>query len=91
MQKLLTIGAFGLKNSVSGIPPERLRLRIQGGFAMKVLIVGGAGHVGTTTLPYMKSHHQFRILDLSPPKDSSVDYIQGSVTDPQIVQRAVKG
>lgn len=58
---------------------------------MKVLIVGGAGHVGTMTLPYMKSHHQFRILDLSPPRDSSVEYIQGSVTDPQIVQRAVKG
>ena len=35
---------------------------------MKVLIVGGAGHVGTMTLPYMKSHHQFRVLDLSPPQ-----------------------
>ena len=30
---------------------------------MKVLIVGGARHVGTMTLPYMKSHHQFRVLD----------------------------
>ena len=58
---------------------------------MKVLIVGGAGHVGTMTLPYMKSHHQFRILDLSPPKDSTVEYIEGSVTDPEVVQRAVKG
>ena len=58
---------------------------------MKVLIVGGAGHVGTMTLPYMKPHHQFRILDLSPPKDSTVEYIEGSVTDPEVVQRAVKG
>ncbi len=58
---------------------------------MKVLIVGGAGHVGTMTLPYMKSHHQFRILDLSPPKDSTVEYIAGSVTDPEVVQQAVKG
>lgn len=58
---------------------------------MKVLLVGGSGHVGTMTLPYMKDHHQFRILDLFPPKDPSIEYVQGSVTDPQIVQQAVKG
>ena len=58
---------------------------------MKVLLVGGSGHVGSMTLPYMKAHHQFRILDLSPPKDPTVDYIQGSVTDPEIVQQAIKG
>ena len=36
---------------------------------MNVLLIGGAGHVGTMTLPYMKSHHNFRVLDLNPPKD----------------------
>ena len=58
---------------------------------MNVLLIGGSGHVGTMTLPYMKEHHNFRILDLSPPKDNSVDYIQGSVTDVDIVQEALKG
>ena len=58
---------------------------------MNVLLIGGSGHVGTMTLPYMKSHHNFRVLDLSPPKDTSIDYIQGSVTDPVIVQEALKG
>jgi len=58
---------------------------------VKVLLVGGAGHVGTMTIPYMKTNHQFRILDLSPPRDSSIDYIEGSVTDPNIVQQALKG
>lgn len=58
---------------------------------MKVLLVGGSGHVGTMTLPYMKEHHQFRVLDVSPPKDTSVEFIQGSVTDPSIIQNAVKG
>ena len=43
------------------------------------------------TLPYMKSHHNFRVLDLSPPKDPSIEYIQGSVTDPDIVQKALEG
>ncbi|MCG9129779.1 NAD(P)-dependent oxidoreductase [Candidatus Poribacteria bacterium] len=58
---------------------------------MNVLLIGGSGHVGTMTLPYMKEHHNFRILDPSPPKDNSVDYIQGSATDVDIVQEALKG
>ena len=31
------------------------------------------------------------MLDVNPPKDTSIDYIQGSVTDPDIVQEALKG
>ena len=58
---------------------------------MNVLLVGGSGHVGTMTLPYMKKHHNFRVLDLAPPKDESIEYIQGSVTDVDIVQEALKG
>ena len=58
---------------------------------MNVLLVGGSGHVGTMTLPYMKEHHNFRVLDLAPPKDKSIEYIQGSVTDVAIVQEALKG
>ncbi len=58
---------------------------------MKILLVGGSGHVGTMTLPYMKPHHEFRVFDISPPKDASVDYICGSVTDAKLVQEAVKG
>lgn len=58
---------------------------------MNVLLIGGSGHVGTMTLPYMKEHHNFRVLDLSPPKDDSIEYIQGSVTDVNIVQEALKG
>ena len=58
---------------------------------MNVLLVGGSGHVGTMTLLYMKEHHNFRVLDLAPPKDKSIEYIQGSVTDVDIVQEALKG
>ena len=58
---------------------------------MNVLLVGGSGHVGTMTIPYMKEHHNFRVLDVNPPKDDSVEYIQGSVTDPSIVQEALNG
>ena len=40
---------------------------------MNVLLIGGSGHVGTMTLPYMKSHHNFRVLDLNPPKDDRLN------------------
>ncbi len=58
---------------------------------MNVLLVGGSGHVGTMTLPYMKEQHNFRVLDLAPPKDESIEYIHGTVTDADIVQKALKG
>ena len=50
---------------------------------MNVLLVGGSGHVGTMALPYLKAHHRCRILDLRPPTDTSVEYIQsmGDVVD----------
>ena len=57
---------------------------------MNVLLVGGSGHVGTMTIPYMKDHHKFRVLDINPPKDESIEYIHGSVTDVDIVQEAIK-
>ena len=58
---------------------------------MKLLLVGGAGRVGTMTAPYLKSKHQLRVLDVVPPHDPEIEYIQGSVTDPAAIQRALKG
>lgn len=58
---------------------------------MRLLLVGGSGHVGSMTLPYLKTHHACRVLDLKPPGDDSVEFVQGSVTDPQAVRRAVEG
>ena len=34
---------------------------------MKVLLVGGAGHVGSFITPYLRQHHDLRVLDLRPP------------------------
>ena len=58
---------------------------------MKLLLVGGAGRVGTMTAPYLKSKHRLRVLDVVPPHDPEIEYIQGSVTDPEAIQRALKG
>ena len=61
------------------------------GYPMKVLLAGGSGHVGTMILPYLKDHHELRILDLHPPQDDSVDYVQGAAGDPKALQTAVEG
>ena len=48
------------------------------GFPMKVLLVGASGHVGTFTTPYIIARHQVRVLDLGPPSNDDVEYVQGS-------------
>ena len=58
---------------------------------MNLLLIGGSGHVGTMILPYLKDHHEIRILDLHPPQDDTVDYIQGAAGDPDALRSAVQG
>ena len=58
---------------------------------MKVLIVGGAGNVATWTMPYMRQHHEFRVLDVRPPRVAGVEYVEGSMTDPKALERALDG
>jgi nucleoside-diphosphate-sugar epimerase len=58
---------------------------------MKVLLVGGAGMVGTFVTPYLRQQHALRVLDLQPPKHQDVEYVQGSITDTEAVRRALDG
>ena len=58
---------------------------------MKVLLFGGSGHVGSFITPYLKQHHDLRVLDLRPPRHTGVEYVAGSVTDPEAVQTALSG
>jgi uronate dehydrogenase len=57
---------------------------------MKVLLVGGAGLVGTFITPYLQSRHSLRVLDLNPP-EHDVEYVQGSITNPDDLRRALDG
>src|SRR5918994_1668535 len=54
---------------------------------MKVLLVGGAGHVGTFITPYLRPRHTLRVLDLRPPTHEGLEFVQGSVTDPEALRR----
>ena len=58
---------------------------------MKVLLLGGAGHVGSFLTPYLAEQHQLRVLDLRPPGHPDVDYVAGSVTDPEALRVALAG
>src|SRR3984893_15343384 len=58
---------------------------------MKVLLVGGAGHVGSFVTPYLQRQHSLRVLDLRPPRHAGVDYVEGSITDPEVLVRALDG
>jgi len=62
-----------------------------GGTTMKVLLVGGSGHVGSFLTPYLRARHDLRVLDLHAPRHEGVEYIEGSVTDPDTVRRALEG
>ncbi|MEM2906041.1 MAG: NAD(P)-dependent oxidoreductase [Candidatus Bathyarchaeia archaeon] len=58
---------------------------------MRVLLVGGSGYVGTFITPYLKARHELRVFDTRPPKHKEVEYVEGSVTDPDAVSRALDG
>lgn len=58
---------------------------------MRLLLIGGSGHVGTLVTPYLKAVHTIRVYDLRPPADATLDYWQGSVTDFANLRQAAEG
>ena len=58
---------------------------------MKVLIAGGSGNVATWMMPYMRDWHEFRVLDVHPPRVKDVEYVEGSVTDADALKEALDG
>ncbi len=58
---------------------------------MKVLLVGGSGMVGTFITPYLRKRHNLRVLDVRPPSHPDVEYVEGSITNPDDLRRALDG
>jgi nucleoside-diphosphate-sugar epimerase len=58
---------------------------------VKILLLGGAGGVGTAITPYLTPEHELRVLDVRPPSHPDVEYVAGSVTDPEAVATALDG
>jgi nucleoside-diphosphate-sugar epimerase len=58
---------------------------------MRVLLVGGSGHVGTLITPYLRQRYEVRVLDVRPPRSPDVEFVEGSITDPATLERALDG
>lgn len=58
---------------------------------MKVLLVGGSGMVGSFITPYLRERHDLRVLDLRAPRHDGVEYVAGSIADPDALRRALAG
>jgi nucleoside-diphosphate-sugar epimerase len=58
---------------------------------VKILLVGGSGMVGTFITPYLRERHELRVLDPCPPSHAGIDYLQGSITSPYDLARALDG
>lgn len=56
---------------------------------MRLLLVGGSGHVGRLVLPYLSRSYKVRVLDLRPPGAGDWDYVEGSATDSDALRSAV--
>ena len=56
---------------------------------MKLLIVGGAGYVGSILRPALEASHTCRYLDLRPIAGAEDRCFVGSVRNPELVKRAV--
>ncbi len=65
-----------------------------GSDALRLLVVGGSGYVGTLVLPLMRGF-SIRIFDRVPPRPwpegSSAEYVEGDVTDPAALAEALRG
>lgn len=57
----------------------------------KLLVVGGAGHVGRLVVPELARHHDVTVLDLKDPSVPGVRWHSGSVLDPEVLAEAVPG
>jgi nucleoside-diphosphate-sugar epimerase len=58
---------------------------------VNVLLVGGSGHVGTFLTPYLRERHALRVLDIRPPRHPGIPFVEGSITDPEALRRALDG
>ena len=58
---------------------------------MNVLVVGGAGKVGSLVCPIMAEEHRLRVVDINEPSYGGVDYVPGNVNDPEALTAAAQG
>lgn len=56
---------------------------------MKLLVIGGSGHVGSLILPYLAEQYTLRVFDLKPP--ATGEWVQGDVRSFEALKAAAEG
>lgn len=57
----------------------------------RILVVGGAGVIGSMVLPLLEKHFEVRVADLQRPKHFSGEFFPADVLDPQTIKDASHG
>lgn len=58
---------------------------------MNVLEIGGSGFVGELVNPYLRESHNIRVLDRVPPRDPSLEFVEGSVLSSEDLAAGMDG
>jgi nucleoside-diphosphate-sugar epimerase len=58
---------------------------------MRLLVVGGSGHVGRLVLSHLAGQTEVRVLDLVPPPEGPWEYVAGNASDGPLVASACAG
>lgn len=59
---------------------------------MRVLITGGSGNIGTAVVRVLRdAGYEVRVFDRCPPRDAAAEFVEGSITDPAALERAMHG
>ncbi|MES2464791.1 MAG: NAD(P)-dependent oxidoreductase [Armatimonadota bacterium] len=59
---------------------------------MKVLVIGGSGHVGTLVLPFLVQDHEIRVLDRKTPAPfPGLGFVEGDLLDTATLSEAMEG
>lgn len=48
---------------------------------MRILVIGGSGHVGSLVTPVLAEKHTLRVFDRRPPQMETLEFFEGDVTD----------
>lgn len=58
---------------------------------MKILVTGGSGSIGTfVTEELERRGHRVTVFDLYPPRNDDVTFIEGDITDNEVIEQAVR-
>lgn len=57
---------------------------------MKILVTGGSGLVGKFVVDYLRREHSVTVLDIKPPADAAIEFVEADVCSPDSVKNSLR-